>query len=93
VQGGDCGSETGTEKPIAAGQGGKVAAQITAAKTFSKLAADSDEAGHAFQSEAGHLFRSEAGRSSDINELMSAPSSKMLPSRARSRVPFLAPGL
>ena len=29
-------------------------------------AADSDEAGHAFQSEAGHLFRSEAGRDSDL---------------------------
>jgi hypothetical protein len=29
-------------------------------------AADSDEAGHAFQSEAGHLFRSEAGRGSDL---------------------------
>jgi hypothetical protein len=28
--------------------------------------ADSDEAGHAFQSEAGHLFRSEAGRGSDL---------------------------
>ena len=28
--------------------------------------ADSDEAGHAFQSEAGHLFRSEAGRDSDL---------------------------
>ena len=32
----------------------------------SALAADSDEAGHAFQSEAGHLFRSEAGRGSDL---------------------------
>jgi hypothetical protein len=30
------------------------------------LDADSDEAGHAFQSEAGHLFRSEAGRGSDL---------------------------
>jgi len=29
-------------------------------------AADSDEAGHAFQSEAGHLFRREAGRGSDL---------------------------
>ncbi len=29
-------------------------------------AADSDEAGHAFQIEAGHLFRSEAGRGSDL---------------------------
>ena len=28
--------------------------------------ADSDEAGHAFQSEAGHLFRREAGRDSDL---------------------------
>lgn len=28
--------------------------------------ADSDEAGHAFQSEAGHLFRGEAGRGSDF---------------------------
>jgi hypothetical protein len=28
--------------------------------------ADSDEAGHAFQSEAGHLFRYEAGRDSDL---------------------------
>jgi len=28
--------------------------------------ADSDEAGHAFQSEAGHLFRREAGRGSDL---------------------------
>jgi hypothetical protein len=28
--------------------------------------ADSDEAGHAFQSEAGHLFRSEAGRDCDL---------------------------
>ena len=28
--------------------------------------ADSDEAGHAFQSEAGHLFRREAGRCSDL---------------------------
>jgi hypothetical protein len=28
--------------------------------------ADSDEAGHAFQSEAGHLFRSDAGRGSDL---------------------------
>jgi hypothetical protein len=30
------------------------------------LSADSDEAGHAFQSEAGHLFRREAGRDSDL---------------------------
>ena len=30
------------------------------------VCADSDEAGHAFQSEAGHLFRSEAGRDSDL---------------------------
>src|ERR1700737_4450140 len=30
------------------------------------VSADSDEAGHAFQSEAGHLFRSEAGRGSDL---------------------------
>jgi len=30
------------------------------------LTADSDEAGHAFQSEAGHLFRREAGRDSDL---------------------------
>jgi len=30
------------------------------------IVADSDEAGHAFQSEAGHLFRSEAGRRSDL---------------------------
>jgi len=30
------------------------------------LDADSDEAGHAFQSEAGHLFRREAGRCSDL---------------------------
>jgi hypothetical protein len=29
-------------------------------------AADSDEAGHAFQSEAGHLFRREAGQRSDL---------------------------
>jgi hypothetical protein len=28
--------------------------------------ADSDKAGHAFQSEAGHLFRREAGRDSDL---------------------------
>jgi hypothetical protein len=28
--------------------------------------ADSDEAGHAFQSEAGHLFQREAGRASDL---------------------------
>ena len=28
--------------------------------------ADTDEAGHAFQSEAGHLFRPEAGRRSDL---------------------------
>jgi hypothetical protein len=28
--------------------------------------ADSDEAGHAFQSEGGHLFRREAGRYSDL---------------------------
>jgi hypothetical protein len=28
--------------------------------------ADSDEAGHAFQSEAGHLFQSEAGQGSDL---------------------------
>jgi hypothetical protein len=32
----------------------------------SKLRADSDEAGHAFQPEAGHLFRREAGRDSDL---------------------------
>jgi transposase len=31
-----------------------------------KIAADSDEAGHAFQSEAGHLYRSEAGHRSDL---------------------------
>jgi hypothetical protein len=30
------------------------------------LAADTDEAGHAFQSEAGHPFRFEAGRRSDV---------------------------
>jgi hypothetical protein len=30
------------------------------------LAADSDEAGHAFRKEAGHRFRSEAGRDSDL---------------------------
>jgi hypothetical protein len=30
------------------------------------IIADSDEAGHAFQSEAGHLFRSDAGRGSDL---------------------------
>ena len=30
------------------------------------ISADSDEAGHAFQSEAGHLFRSEAGRGSAL---------------------------
>jgi hypothetical protein len=30
------------------------------------LTADTDEAGHAFQSEAGHLFRPEAGRRSDL---------------------------
>jgi hypothetical protein len=28
--------------------------------------ADTDEAGHAFQSEAGHLYRSEAGHRSDL---------------------------
>jgi len=28
--------------------------------------ADSDEAGHAFQSEAGHLFRREAGQHSNL---------------------------
>ena len=28
--------------------------------------ADSDEAGHAFQSDAGHLFQSDAGRDSDL---------------------------
>jgi hypothetical protein len=33
--------------------------------TLDKLA-DSDEAGHAFQSEAGHLFQREAGRDSDL---------------------------
>jgi hypothetical protein len=31
-----------------------------------KLIADSDEAGHAFQSEAGHVFQSKAGRGSDL---------------------------
>ena len=31
-----------------------------------EAAADSDEAGHAFQSEAGHLFRREAGQRSDL---------------------------
>jgi hypothetical protein len=29
-------------------------------------AADTDEAGHAFQSEAGHPFRFEAGQVSDV---------------------------
>jgi hypothetical protein len=28
--------------------------------------ADTDEAGHAFQSEAGHLYRSEGGHRSDL---------------------------
>jgi len=35
-------------------------------EVFKKLAADTDEAGHAFQSEAGHLYRSEAGHRSDL---------------------------
>jgi hypothetical protein len=30
------------------------------------LVADTDEAGHAFQSEAGHPYRSEAGHRSDL---------------------------
>ncbi|MFY9831551.1 MAG: hypothetical protein WAK66_02385, partial [Methylocystis sp.] len=30
------------------------------------LAADTDEAGHAFQFEVGHLYRSEAGHRSDL---------------------------
>jgi hypothetical protein len=34
-------------------------------RLFAK-AADTDEAGHAFQYEAGHLFQSEAGRRSDL---------------------------
>jgi hypothetical protein len=33
---------------------------------IARAIADSDEAGHAFQSEAGHLFRREAGRGSDL---------------------------
>jgi hypothetical protein len=31
-----------------------------------KSFANTDEAGHAFQSESGHLFRSEAGHGSDL---------------------------
>jgi hypothetical protein len=33
---------------------------------YDRLAADSDEAGQAFQFEAGHPFRFEAGRGSDL---------------------------
>jgi hypothetical protein len=36
------------------------------------LFADSDEAGHAFQSEAGHLFQREAGRDSDLKPATAA---------------------
>ena len=35
-------------------------------KAKAEPAADTDEAGHAFQYEAGHLFQSEAGRRSDL---------------------------
>jgi hypothetical protein len=35
-------------------------------RTLNVINADSDEAGHVFQSEAGHLFRCEAGRCSDL---------------------------
>jgi hypothetical protein len=40
--------------------------QLAFMRRLSREAADSDEAGHAFQCEAGHLFRSEAGRGSDL---------------------------
>jgi hypothetical protein len=36
------------------------------------VVADSDEAGHAFQSEAGHLFQREAGRDSDLKPATTA---------------------
>ena len=35
-------------------------------KQWMNQGADTDEAGHAFQSEAGHLYRSEAGHRSDL---------------------------
>ena len=42
--------------------GPSIGLQSDAAAQF----ADTDEAGHAFQSEAGHLYRSEAGHRSDL---------------------------
>jgi hypothetical protein len=44
----------------------KRAARPANNSALDRRSADSDEAGHAFQSEAGHLFRSEAGRGSDL---------------------------
>jgi ParB-like chromosome segregation protein Spo0J len=41
-------------------------AYMLADNKLSDRSADSDEAGHAFQSEAGHLFRREAGQGSDL---------------------------
>jgi hypothetical protein len=48
---------TETKKPVP---------DVVSESALSAEGADSDEAGHAFQSEAGHLFRGEAGRDSDL---------------------------
>ena len=53
------------DRPLALREAGQMDPRF-AAFAQQRRGADSDEAGHTFQSEVGHRFRFEAGRGSDL---------------------------